>query len=168
MSDACPLHTALKEQMCLEVNSMRDALSFAHQMEYAILSGDQEMSAQLATFFHETEVQLINIRQKRQEITTKILHLASSTSIDLPTILTSMDEDDCESAALFEQLELLDAKIEDQIRRNDLLKQAVDTRMELPQSPPDDPMRIQAVYSKKKKQPILLAVDFQEDSPQKK
>ena len=51
MSDACPLHTALKEQMNLEINTMRDALSFAHQMEYAILSGDAEMNAQLLKFF---------------------------------------------------------------------------------------------------------------------
>ncbi len=167
MSDACPLHTALKEQMSLEVNTMRDALSFAHQMEYAILSGDSEMNAQLGKFFYETKTQLSNMRQNRQELTTKILHLASTTSLDLPTILTNMDDEDCESAALFEQLELLESKIEDQVRRNELLQQAVDTRQELPKSPPDDAMQIQAVYSKKEKRPILLTVDFQDDSAQK-
>ena len=120
-----------------------------------------------SSFFQETETQLANIRQKRQELTTKILHLASSTSLDLPTILTSMDEEDCESSALFEQLELLESKIEDQTNRNQLLQQAVDSRQELPKSPPDDSTQIQAVYSKKKKRPIMLTVDFQDDSAQK-
>ena len=156
------LHLNLEKQLVREVSLMREILSLIHQIEYALLAGDSEMENQLEIFAKESTCQMIEVRQIRIELTAKILKWPSDSNA-----VNGINKLNSACCALLEQLELLEFKIEDQKKRNELLSQAIDTQKEMPQATPDSPMLIQPVYSKSKKKPLMLTIDFLDEPPEK-
>lgn len=156
------IYQALKNQITLEISVMREILAIEHQAEYSLLSGDTQLQRQLDNQLHACQQKLFERRQKRQELTAKIMNISSHGTLDLSALLASTDNG-YETSMLYEQLELLEIKIDSQSARNGALARVINTKLPLEPMSKDDTMSIQPVYSKYKQRPIMLTVDYDED-----
>ena len=164
MEKLIELHAKLKKIINLEINLLRDTLSLIHQAEYAILAGDKDMQLKLGSFSSANHKALSDLSSKRHRLIEQILEISSPTDMDLPTFLATFDEDGCETSTLFEHLNLLEERLKDQTERNQTLSKAIDKNQKLPDS---DALQINPIYSEKRKKPIMLAVDYPPEPPQK-
>ena len=156
------IYQALKNQITLEINVMREILALEHQEEYSLLSGDQNMQKQLDYQLHIYQQELFELRQKRQELTAKIMNISLHGTLDLPALLASSDNG-FETSMLYEQLELLEIYFSYQSARNTALARVINTQLPLEPMDKDDTLSVHPIYSKQKQRPIMLAVDYDEE-----
>lgn len=142
---------------------MREILGLTHQIEYAILSGDEGLILRLNQSIRETEYTLSGLKTHRQSLINQLCTYFQCTrglNDDLVQLLQSYDEFEQEGPILFEQLELIEAKIQDQTLRNQGLIQAIDTDQSLPEYHDDHALAFYSVPSKSKTNPLRVTVEF--------
>ena len=158
-------YTELKQHLGCEMHTMRELLGLIHQMEYSILSGDENLSLRLNQAVYEAEYTLSQLRTHRQCLINQLctyFQCEPEFNDNLALLLQSYDEDEA-GPVLFEQIELLECEIQDQYQRNASLIQAIDPEQSLPQTGLEDPVAFYPIPPKTRRKSTLIAVDFAED-----
>ena len=139
-----------------EITLCQEILSQMAQQEYSMLAGDLEVHDQVQREA-QTLVKELHILQKKRK------QWIGELDQDLKGLFDRFDEIDTETPLLLEKHKTLIFNIKTQKKRNDTLYKLIQNRGRLDHA--NKALNSEIIYDSKKKKPLLITIDYPEETP---